>query len=94
MNLTERLFMNTIDPDDVTIDPKRPNHTSPLTWGVYKILEKDCGPAGKRFREGNHPIRHMELMKELGETELVALFHEKGDAVRLAAHLGHEYLGN
>ena len=87
MNEIEILFLRAIDPHDVRIDPKDTRYTSPRTWGVYKIVEDDCGSSGKRFREGNHPIRHIELTRRHDETELVALFPSKQNAVRLATRL-------
>ncbi len=61
-----------VDPGSVRIDPKNSNYTRPRTWGVYKIISDDN--TGKKFRYGNHPIRHKELEGEFGSIKLTALY--------------------
>lgn len=80
----ETLFSLAVDPDSVLIDPNSANYTVPHTWGVYEVLERDCGPSGMRFRKGNHPVRLKELQRELGNTKLVALFTEEELASELS----------
>ena len=86
MDAVERLFINAIDPKAIRPDPISPGLTIPRTWGVYKILDEKCGPSGKRFRNGNHPIREIELEREFS-VEVVALMPSKALAVDLAGRL-------
>ena len=59
----------------------------PRTWDVYKMEGTDCGPSGKRYRTGNHPIRYTELQREFGKVSVVAVMPAKELAVQLEANL-------
>jgi len=87
MTKIELLFSKALNPEAVRISRQNPRYTTPRTWGVYEIRGTDCGPSSKRFRRGNHPIRHRELLKECGDVKLVALFGEELLAIELAASL-------
>ena len=89
MKEIELLLAKAISPADVRTDPTNPAYTVPHTWGVYKIIGTDCGPSGKRFRKGNHPVRHQELMREFREVRLIALFCEEALARQLATAMNN-----
>jgi len=57
------------------------NYTDPKTWGVYRIAQ--TGGSGQSFHLGNHPVRQFELERKHGSAELLMLFTEREDAVRL-----------
>ena len=84
MKEIELLLSKAINPAVVRTDPANAAYTVPHTWGVYKIIDPDCGPSGKRFRKGNHPVRHQELMREFRGVQLIALFCEESLARQLA----------
>lgn len=61
--------------------------TSPRSWGVYEI-SPPTPSATRRFRKGNHPVRHRELEKEFGTpVRQVALFTSESLARELAGLL-------
>jgi hypothetical protein len=83
------LLSQAVDPRQVRTNPERPIYTIPHTWGVYEIVSQDCGPSGKRFRKGNHPVRLDELSREFGSVRLVALYTEQDLARELAYELNN-----
>jgi hypothetical protein len=58
------------------------NYTDPKTWGVYRTTSPSKSN-GATFHQGNHPIRQIELVREGRDVELVVLFTNREDAVRL-----------
>ena len=58
-------------------------YTKPATWGVYKISPPKAS-ATKRYRMGNHPVRHLELTQEFGATSTIAIFTIRALAIELA----------
>lgn len=84
MDKIESLFSKAVDPDNLRADPSDSRYTIPHTWAVYEIDAAKCGPAGKRFRKGNHPIRIQELQREFGEVKTTAAFTKEQLAVELA----------
>jgi hypothetical protein len=87
MSGIDQLLAKAVDPTKVRPDPEHAIYTIPHTWGVYEILSTDCGPSGRRFRKGNHPVRLHELTREFENVRLVALFTEEGLARQLAYEL-------
>jgi hypothetical protein len=87
MSKVEALLSKAVDRDSIRPNSSNPNYTSPRTWGVYEIVGTDSGAAGKRYRKGNHPIRHRELLREFGVVKLLALFTEESLAIDLASSL-------
>jgi hypothetical protein len=59
-------------------------YTKPATWGVYKINPPKTSST-KRYRIGNHPVRHHELSQEFGAASTIAIFTTRPLAVELAA---------
>jgi len=80
----DSLKASAVDPSLLRPDPQNPNYTIPRAWGVYEIIDTNSLATGKRFRKGNHPIRHKELLLEFGPVNLVALFTQESMAVDLA----------
>ena len=66
------------------LDPNNPGWTSPRSYGVYKV--RGVGKSGNRFRYGNHPVRHTELIREYGEVDLLELYLDR-DLAREKARL-------
>ncbi len=64
-----------------SVVPDGTYYTSPRTWGVYEVA------SGRRFRFGNHPVRQIELKRDLGSVRLILLFSERAPAKALAADL-------
>jgi hypothetical protein len=67
-------------------------YTIPRTWGVYEVR---CLREGKRFRFGNHPIRHRELSRKYGEGEVKLvgwLYKVRSDAKEAADRKNCEWL--
>jgi hypothetical protein len=83
MDAVEQLFTRALDQESVGADPISPGLTIPRTWGVYKIEGSDCGPSGKRYRHGNHPIRRVELERDFGKVAVVAVMPAKKLATQL-----------
>ena len=83
MGKIEILFSKAVDPDTLRPDPNDARYSVPHTWGVYEIDAAKCGPAGKRFRKGNHPVRLHELQREFGAVKVAAVFSEEHPAVKL-----------
>ena len=57
--------------------------TIPRTYGVYRLDSKT--KSVRRFRFGNHPIRHSELVNEFGTAEIIAVFFDRRHAEELAS---------
>ena len=83
MDAVEQLFTRSLDQESVRADPISPGLTIPRTWGVYKIEGSDCGPSGKRYRHGNHPIRRVELERDFGKVAVVAVMPAEELATQL-----------
>ena len=64
------------------------NYTDPKTWGVYR-LPADNGNTGMTYRLGNHPVRHLELVRDYGRAELVLLFTARETALDLRDRLNN-----
>ena len=77
------------DPSSRAISPTkvRPDGplTSPRSYGVYEL--PGAVGASRRYRLGNHPVRHVELEREFGRCKLLYLFLQRPDAVQMAALL-------
>lgn len=56
-------------------------------YGMYE-LPKATG-ATKRFRFGNHPIRHEELVREFGAATVVEVYSDRGSAQEEAGRRNH-----
>ena len=72
MSMVDFLLASAIDEKSVQADSQNSNYTIPRTWGVYEIVGSAGQNVGRRFRRGNHPIRHKELLREFGSVDLVA----------------------
>ncbi len=60
-------------------------YTIPRTYGVYDVE----AAGGRRYRFGNHPVRHEELNRQYENVALVALFESRDDCKELASLLNN-----
>jgi hypothetical protein len=60
-------------------------YTIPRSFGVYKVTAS--GDVGRRYRFGNHPVLMTEILRNIGECEVVAVFLDRDDAKQLANEL-------
>jgi len=91
MDKIEMLYLKAVDLETLRSDPNDGRYTVPNTWGVYEIEATKCGPAGKRFRKGNHPVRLQELQREFGEVKVGAVFSEEQLASELTELLNFSF---
>lgn len=62
--------------------------TTPRSYGVYQVPA--TSGSTRRFRFGNHPIRMLELERELGACKLEHLFLSRAEATAVAAALNRD----
>lgn len=65
-------------------------YTVPRTWGVYQLKPQQNNLTKKTFRIGNHPVRKIELERDFGAVEVIALFTSRYLANELAITLNEE----
>ncbi len=60
-------------------------YTFPRSFGVYRIT--GSGDVGRRYRFGNHTVLMTEILRNVGDCEIVAVFLDRDDAKQLASEL-------
>jgi hypothetical protein len=81
---TQALLAKAVDPATLPTDGR---YTTPRTWGVYQVARFSRGKRTQFHYIGNHPVRHMELVREYGSADLVALFTDRAEAEELQYRL-------
>lgn len=81
------LLSISLDPAEIEVIGR---YSDPRTYGVYALV--GAKHSGRRFRFGNHPVRHNELARQYESVRLEALFIKRSDASELAALLNYQYV--
>jgi hypothetical protein len=85
MNPKEQLMARAVDPKYYPIDPENPNWTKPRTYGTFSIPDEFVyHKKHRKYRCGNYPLRLIDLERDYGKVELIAVFENRDDAEALA----------
>jgi hypothetical protein len=72
------MIKHQIDEIELEPYPGNQNWTNPRSYGVWKL---PLVSTGRKYRYGNNPIRGIELTREFGNVQRIALYSNR-DAAR------------